>query len=105
MGDYAGTDHDDSWIPDGPGEVSHLWFTIDSPEPYHLKRIVLRIYWDGEENPSVETPIGDFFGWVWGSTATWAIGNAFRLGAAITRALNCFLPHAVSEARAHYCHQ
>src|SRR5580658_2421443 len=47
---------------DGPGMVSHLWFTINSPEPYHLKRIVLRIYWDGEDSPSVETPIGDFFG-------------------------------------------
>ena len=37
--------------------VHHL-----SDEPYHLKRIVLRIYWDGEPTPSVEAPIGDFFG-------------------------------------------
>ena len=36
---------------DGPGLISHLWFTIASTEPYHLKRIVLRIYWDGEETP------------------------------------------------------
>ncbi len=47
---------------DGPGRVSHLWFTISRDEPYHLKRIVLRIYWDGETSPSVEAPIGDFFG-------------------------------------------
>jgi hypothetical protein len=47
---------------DGPGMISHIWFTLNSPEPYHLKRIVLRMYWDGEETPSVETPIGDFFG-------------------------------------------
>jgi hypothetical protein len=47
---------------DGPGMISHMWFTLNDPEPYHLKRIVLRIYWDGEESPSVETPIGDFFG-------------------------------------------
>ena len=47
---------------DGPGEVSHIWFTIADSEPYHLKRIVLRIYWDGEQSPSVEAPIGDFFG-------------------------------------------
>ncbi len=39
---------------DGPGEISHVWFTIADNEPYHLKRIVLRIYWDGEQNPSVE---------------------------------------------------
>ena len=44
---------------DGPGKISHLWFTIASDEPYHLKRIVLRIYWDGEATPSVEAPIGD----------------------------------------------
>src|SRR5579864_1172514 len=47
---------------DGPGAISHIWFTIGGSEPYLLKRVVLRMYWDGEENPSVETPIGDFFG-------------------------------------------
>lgn len=47
---------------EGPGIIKHIWTTIASGEPYHLKKIVLRIYWDGEENPSVETPIGDFFG-------------------------------------------
>ncbi|MBE7182015.1 MAG: DUF2961 domain-containing protein [Terriglobus roseus] len=46
----------------GPGMISHVWFTLNAPEPYSLKRIVLRIYWDDEATPSVETPIGDFFG-------------------------------------------
>ena len=46
----------------GPGAIDHIWFTIASKEQYHLKKIVLRMYWDGEENPSVEVPIGDFFG-------------------------------------------
>ena len=46
----------------GPGIIKHIWMTIASNEPYHLKKIVLRIYWDGEQDPSVETPIGDFFG-------------------------------------------
>ncbi len=46
----------------GPGIITHMWFTIDSPEYYHLKRIVLRIYWDDDPIPAVETPIGDFFG-------------------------------------------
>ena len=32
------------------------------PEAYHLKKIVLRMYWDGEKTPSVEAPIGDFLG-------------------------------------------
>jgi hypothetical protein len=46
----------------GPGVLTHIWFTIASAEEFHLKKLVLRIYWDGESAPSVETPIGDFFG-------------------------------------------
>ncbi|WP_178988306.1 glycoside hydrolase family 172 protein [Winogradskyella schleiferi] len=46
----------------GPGIIKHIWMTIASNEPYHLKKITLRMYWDGEDTPSVETPIGDFFG-------------------------------------------
>lgn len=46
----------------GPGAISHIWFTISAPGPYHLKELVLRAYWDGNAKPSVETPIGDFFG-------------------------------------------
>lgn len=74
---------------DGPGVVSHLWFTIASPEPYHLKRLVLRMYWDGESSPSVEAPLGDFFGLGFGEYFPWSsamlsVGNA--------NALNCFFP-------------
>ena len=46
----------------GPGVITRIWLTIDSRDPYFLRRIVLRMYWDGEEHPSVEVPIGDFFG-------------------------------------------
>ena len=46
----------------GAGVVTHIWFTIASSDPMHLKNLVLRAWWDGESTPSVETPIGDFFG-------------------------------------------
>jgi len=46
----------------GPGIITHIWVTIASPENHHLKKLVLRMYWDNETTPSVETPIGDFFG-------------------------------------------
>jgi hypothetical protein len=46
----------------GAGVVTHIWFTINSKDPMHLKNLVLRSWWDGESTPSVETPIGDFFG-------------------------------------------
>ena len=51
---------------DGAGIINHIWVTI-SPTPDNLSRndIILRMYWDGEEEPSVEVPIGPFFGQGW----------------------------------------
>ena len=46
----------------GPGVVTHIWFTINSQDPMHLKNLVLRAWWDGESSPSIEAPIGDFYG-------------------------------------------
>ena len=46
---------------DGPAAIHHIWTTI-AAEPFYGRKIVLRIYWDGEKSPSVEAPIGDFFG-------------------------------------------
>jgi hypothetical protein len=50
----------------GAGVINHIWITI-APPPPSLSRhdIVLRMYWDGETQPSVEAPIGDFFGQGW----------------------------------------
>lgn len=47
---------------DGPGVIQHIWLTC---VPEHWRTTVLRMYWDGEEHPSVEVPLGDFFcnGW------------------------------------------
>jgi hypothetical protein len=46
----------------GPGIITHLWFTIAAESPNHLKEVVLRGYWEGNDKPSIEVPIGDFFG-------------------------------------------
>lgn len=46
----------------GAGAISHIWFTIAAQSPTHLKELVLRAYWDGLDKPSVEAPVGDFFG-------------------------------------------
>ncbi len=45
----------------GPGMIRHIWLTPQDS----WRNLILRIYWDGQENPSVECPIGDFFcmGW------------------------------------------
>ena len=37
----------------GPGVISHIWFTISAQSANHLKELVLRIYWDGNAKPSV----------------------------------------------------
>lgn len=46
---------------DGPGCVRHIWMTTGENEN-NLKRLVLRAFWDGEKTPSVQCPVGDFFG-------------------------------------------
>ena len=46
----------------GPAIITRIWFTVDSRDPDFLRRIVLKMYWDDEEKPSVNVPIGDFFG-------------------------------------------
>jgi hypothetical protein len=47
----------------GPGAIQHIWLTVQSES---WRRLVLRIYWDNEPAPSVETPLGDFFCNGWG---------------------------------------
>lgn len=46
----------------GPGAITHLWNTVASQDPFSGRSLVLRIYWDDLEKPSVEVPLGDFFG-------------------------------------------
>lgn len=43
---------------DGPGVIQHVWITAEEKS---YRDCVLRVYWDGEPAPSIETPLGDFF--------------------------------------------
>lgn len=47
---------------EGPGIIRRLWMTVASRDPHYLRRIALEMYWDGEAEPSVRVPLGDFFG-------------------------------------------
>ncbi len=50
---------------DGSGAIQQIWMT---PAPLNKTRLyVLRFYWDGETEPSVEVPMADFFACGWGS--------------------------------------
>ena len=73
----------------GPGLLTHIWITVASPEGYHLKKLVLRIYWDNEAAPSVEVPLGDFFGLGLGDYHRW---ESELLSVGSDKALNCFFP-------------
>lgn len=52
---------------EGPGTIRHIWATtynvVDA-----LRGLVVRIYWDNQEWPSIEAPLGDFFGFAHGAT-------------------------------------
>jgi len=73
----------------GPGILTHIWITVASPEGYHLKKLVLRIYWDNETTPSVEAPLGDFFGLGLGEYHRW---ESELLSVGSDKALNSFFP-------------
>ncbi len=84
----------------GPGRIVHFRDNLTSREPHHLQLHVLRMYWDGEKEPSVETPVGDFFAEGFGFTEK--LNSALmcidqRPGrltdpAAFGAARNCYIP-------------
>jgi hypothetical protein len=47
---------------EGQGIVRHIWCTIPPSNISAMRNLIIRIYWDHQENPSVEVPLGDFFG-------------------------------------------
>jgi hypothetical protein len=46
---------------EGPGVIHHIWFTIGAQDFRYGRSLTLRMYWDGHDEPAVESPIGDFF--------------------------------------------
>ncbi len=50
---------------DGPGAIQHIWMTPTG----NWRFSIIRFYWDGEEQPSIECPVGDFFAMGWSKYA------------------------------------
>ncbi len=50
---------------EGPGMLQHIWMTPTGK----WRDVIIRFYWDGQETPSVECPVGDFFASSWESYA------------------------------------
>lgn len=81
----------------GSGIIRHIWCTTwvgDEnwvAEEYHLRKLLLRMYWDDEVEPSVEVPLGDFFGIGHGISKDFS-SAALSMSPADGRAFNCFFP-------------
>ena len=78
----------------GPGIVRHIWCTVPPGHVDHLRNLVLRMYWDGQEHPSVEVPLGDFFGVAHGRQPDMA---SELLGMQQGKGFNCWIPMPFAE--------
>ncbi len=69
----------------GPGAIQHIWMTPTGNWRYSI----IRFYWDDEKEPSVEVPVGDFFGMGWGEFAHL---NSLAVAVNPGSAFNCYWP-------------
>ncbi len=70
---------------EGPGTIEQIWMTPTG----NWRFSILRIYWDGQEHPSVECPVGDFFACGWGQ---YAPVNSLAVCVNPGSAFNCYWP-------------
>ncbi len=80
------------------GCIRHIWCTIGTTErdgppktDHYLRKLVLRMYWDGSKKPSVEVPIGDFFGSGHGIRRNY-VSAPFQMSSQNGAAFNCWFP-------------
>lgn len=73
----------------GCGVIRHIWMTFREREPNELRNIILRMYWDDSEVPSVEVPLGDFFGTAHGRTVNM---NSAYISVIEGKGFNCWFP-------------
>ncbi len=80
---------------EGCGCITHIWCTMAGEnfveEPNYLRKIVLRMFWDGETQPSVEVPIGDFFGMGHAQCKNY-VSAPLQMSPQDGKALNCWFP-------------
>jgi hypothetical protein len=68
---------------EGPGAIQHIWMTPTG----NWRFSVIRFYWDDETTPSVEVPVGDFFGMGWNQYASL---NSLAVTVNPGSAFNCY---------------
>jgi hypothetical protein len=79
----------------GAGCINHIWCTFMNegfaPEKNSLRKVVLRMFWDGESSPSVEGPIGDFFGMGHAQCRNF-VSAPLQMSPQDGKAFNCWFP-------------
>lgn len=106
---YDRSGGNEDWIQIQPGEstcllnastagcVKHIWLTVGGDDLYPRK-CVIRMWWDGEEHPSVEVPLGDFFGIGHGLRRNF-ISAPLQMSPEDGRGFNCWWPMPFDSAR------
>jgi len=85
---------------DGAGLIRHIWVTVACEDPLYLRKTVLRAYWDGTSHPSVEAPLGDFFGVGHAAVNSFqcaVVNMSARGGPTRNAAMNCYWPMPFRE--------
>lgn len=79
---------------DGPGVVRHIWMTFPPAPPEVMRAMVIEVFYDGADEPSVSVPAVDFFGV--------AMGRPQPMSSALTaiqegRGFNSYIPMPFGE--------
>jgi hypothetical protein len=77
---------------EGPGMIAHIWCAFPPRDTGLGRRTLVRMFWDGEAEPSVEAPLTDFFGVPFGYSGAECHLASRYLVVAPTDALNCYFP-------------
>lgn len=80
-----------------PGCVKHVWMTVGNDDTFPRK-VVLRAWWDDEEAPSIEAPIGDFFGVGHGIFKAFT-SLPLQMSPQDGRGMNCWFPMPFDSGR------
>jgi len=81
---------------DGAGIIRHIWSTVNCSDTMFRRNVVIKMYWNNEKAPSVECPLGDFFGQGWGEFYNY-ISLPLCASPAEGKALNSYFPMPYSD--------
>ncbi|MFX1338651.1 MAG: glycoside hydrolase family 172 protein [Promethearchaeota archaeon] len=83
----------------GAGCITHIWCTCMCISKYSIRNAIIRMYWDGEDenSPSVEVPIGDFFGMGHGERKNF-VSTPLQMSPRKGRGFNCWWPMPFSKS-------